>query len=241
MSISTPRYETVPISQIISRAKMQLRLLDTSQDNFLNILVCEALDHLNAASQCGKFQCDIDVCDQTAELPKGTIKLLGVRLACDAENVATNDPITNSLLNSRKQNSYIYADLSFLHQCGVSTTGMSSLDSTIQINKGHIHFNYDLGIDKICVATLGLLLDEHGNSVVFKRYERALWNYACSVYAQAYPENFNQYLIEKWDRTWVAQKNRIKGEDRMNEFMNDRVEIAQLMTALTTSAIILTR
>lgn len=231
----TGRYDTISMEQVISRIKMKLRLTDSSNDDYLNVLACEALDSMNAASQQGKFECPIKVCDRTAKLPKGIIKFLAARIPCDTENAATNDPITNQLINWNKQYPLIYADVTFLNQCGCNTSGMIPYANTIEINNGHIHFNSDMNIDEITVAFLGLRVDEFGNSIIFQRYERALTNYACAEYADSFKEDFTEGQIQRWNATWVAQKAKIEGEDRMNNFENDRFEIAALANGLMVS------
>lgn len=233
----TGRYDTITMNQVISRIKMKLRLIDSSQDDYLNVLACEALDSMNAASQQGKFECPIKVCGQTAKFPKGIIKFLAARIPCSEDQNITNDPITNQLFNWQKQQPLIYADTTFLNQCGCDTTGMLPYNyaNTIQINNGYLHFNRNMEIDEITIAFLGLRVDEFGNSIIFQRYERALTNYACAEFADSFKEDFTEGQIQRWLATWVAQKAKIEGEDRMNNFENDRFEIAALANGLMVS------
>lgn len=230
----TDRYSTISIEQVISRIKLKLRLQNTTEfDDMFETLICEGLDSLNASSQQGKFECEVEVCGQTAKLPKGLIRFLAAQLPCDAS--VTNNPINDQTINLQRQIPMIYADLTFLNQCGCNVTGWRPFTNTIQINNGHIHFNMDLGVDKIVIAWLGLKVDEFGNSVIFQRYERALTNYACAEYADSFKENFTEGQIQRYYATWVAQKSKIEGEDRMNDFQNDRVEISFLMSRLLVS------
>jgi hypothetical protein len=87
----TGRYEEILIDEVIARAKMQLRIATTTEhDDTLEVFISEALDHLDCASQLVKKQCCIDVCDHVSELPKGFVRILGLRPVC-------SDTTTNSI------------------------------------------------------------------------------------------------------------------------------------------------
>jgi len=223
----TPIYDTVSVESVIARCKLQLRLIDSSHDNYLEMLIMESLDHLSAYSQLVKKQCVISVTDKTAKLPGGLVRFLGLRLCCD-ETPQTNDPITDSLL--KNQNLFFYADTKFLNQCDIDSAGFNNFADVFQINNGFIHFNQDLGITEAVIAYL---------SLIYQRYERALTNYACYMFTLAYSENYNQYIIEKYNQTWVEQKHFLRGQDNMNDFLNNKREIGNLMTALKVSKTVL--
>ena len=232
----TPIYDTVSVESVIARCKLQLRLIDSSHDNYLEMLIMESLDHLSAYSQLVKKQCVISVTDKTAKLPGGLVRFLGLRLCCD-ETPQTNDPITDSLL--KNQNLFFYADTKFLNQCDIDSAGFNNFADVFQINNGFIHFNQDLGITEAVIAYLALNTDDDGNSLIYQRYERALTNYACYMFTLAYSENYNQYIIEKYNQTWVEQKHFLRGQDNMNDFLNNKREIGNLMTALKVSKTVL--
>lgn len=221
----TERYEEIGIDEIIARTKVQLRIATTTEhDDTLELFISEGLDSLDCSSQLVKKQCCIDVCDDhMAKLPKGFVRFLGLRPICSSGSA-----------NNRSSN-IIYADISFLHKNSCSTSGLCDYRDGFQINKGYIHFNSDFTADKIDIAYLGLNVDEFGRTLIYKRYERALMNYACYQFSMAFKEEYTNYQTDMWNRTWVEQRTKIIGEDIVNDFMNDRYEIAKLMNGLIVS------
>lgn len=215
----TPLYSEISVESIISRCKLQMRIIDSAQDNYLAMLIYEGLDHLNALSMLVKKQCEIVVTDKTAKLPKDLVRFLGARLCCDGATVNAN----NTLL--------LYADTKFLNNCKVGTEGFVNYIDYFQINNGFIHFGRDMGIDKVVIAYLALNTDEDGNTVIHQKYERALTNYACYMFALSFNEDFNQYTIEKYNQTWVEQKNYLKGKAVMEDFELNKREISELMNS----------
>lgn len=238
--MSTPTYNEISIESVIARAKLQLRLIDNSNDDYLEILIGEGLDSMDCASQLIKRQCEIEVCDRTAKLPVGFVKFLALRFDCDSNVDPTNDPIQNQLFNRLRQFPMVYADTTFLNQCGIDCNSngsfvVNNFTNTFQINKGHIHFNFDPQVDTITLAFLGLNVNEFGKTLIYQRYERALAAYACYQFAMAFKEEYTNYIVENYNRTWIEQRNKIIGSDYMNNFSQDRFEISALMNGLMVS------
>ena len=218
----TGRYEEILIDEVIARTKMQLRIATTTEhDDTLEVFISEALDHLDCASQLVKKQCCIDVCDHVSELPKGFVRILGLRPVCA-------DTTTNVY-------DMVYADVKYLHKNNCGTTGCVDYREGFQINKGFIHFNSDVTFTKADLAYIGLNVDEFGRTLIYKRYERALMNYACYQFSMMFKEEYTNFQTEMWNRTWVEQRSKIIGEDVLNDFMQNRHEIATLMNGLIVS------
>lgn len=239
----TPRYETIVVDQVISRAKVQLCLLDSSNDLFLEMAIFEALDHLDCASELSKECCEIDVCDGIAKLPKGLVRFLAMKIPHHTEDHKHNEEPTATPRGGFGHNQFlIYADTDFLNKCGCNGR-YNNFFKTFQINKGYIHLGDNHShLDKIMVAYLGLNVDEFGRTLIYKRYERALMAYACQMFMLAFKSEYTNYEVEMYRKTWVEQKNYLKGQDRMAEFELDKLEISALMlTRLITPRIYLNR
>lgn len=215
----TPRFEEISVEEVIARAKAQLRIMNTSEfDDFLEMLIFEGLGSLDNLLQLVKKQCDIEVCSQVAKFPDDFVKLLAVRMSDGQDN-----------------GTVVYTDTNFLKNCYVDFSGnknVFSLNEGFQIVKNFLHFNSDTNISKITIAYLGVNTDEYGRAMIYSKYERALMAYACYMYALAYAEKFNQYIIEEYKNTWKNQRSKIIGENAMFDFQNDKREICNLMTAL---------
>jgi len=229
----TPTFSTISIEEVITRAKAQLRLGNTAEyDDYFSIMVYEALGSLNALSQLIKKQCCLTFQGSTAQLPKDYVRYLALKL--DVAPSTTNDPIANQVLNGCQM--FLYADLSFLTQCGCNVGGALNWNrGGFQINNGFIHLNSDIEILEANLAYLGLNVDEEGRSLIYERYERAVASYLCYMFSLAWAEKFNQYVIEEYKRTWQAQKAKMVGQDVAQDFQDNKREIQNIWNALLVS------
>lgn len=50
-----------------------------------------------------------------------------------------------------------------------------------------------------------------------------------------FKEEYTNFQTEMWNKTWVEQRSKIIGEDVLNDFMQNRHEIATLMNGLIVS------
>jgi len=220
---------------------MSLRITNTNEhDNFLAILGYEALDSLNALSQLIKKQCDITFTNNISELPKDFIKLLALKIN-SCHNNDTNDPINNQLFNNCGL--ALYIDTKFLNLCGcdVGSWGLNNLtpyNQGFQINGRFLHFNFSSELTEIQTATLayfGLNIDKDGNSLLYRRYERAIAAYMCYKFTMAWSEMFNQYLINEYKQEWVNQKSKLVGQDVAQDNQQNKFEINKFFNALLVS------
>jgi len=237
----TPTYEEISVREVIANAKMKLRLTNTTEhDLYLEVLANEALDSLDALSQLVKDQCDLTFTNNQAELPKNFSKLLALRLN-GCTTTLTNDPIANQLINNC--NIAVYVDTKFLDTCGCDTNSWGINNITpygqgFQINKGFIHFNYSQDVAQVNTAVLaymGLNVDENGDSVIYRRYERAVSAYVRTNFMLTWAENYNQYVIEKASREWVNQRSKLIGQDVAKDFQNNKYEINKYFNSLLVS------
>ena len=237
---STPVYKTISVKDVISRAKIQLRLVTSEFDEYLRIMLFEALNSLNAISQGEKKQCKLTFTDNTAELPKDLIKFIALRIGNASSNDPANDPIARQIFSQCQF--AVYVDTPFLTTCGCDfgLFGNNTLSYTngFQINNGFIRFNFDASIVEIqdaTIAYMGLNVDDDGNSTIYERYERAVANYMCFMFTLSYSEKYNQYIIENYKQQWTYQAARIKGQDVARDFQNDKYEIGRMVRALIVS------
>lgn len=208
-------YNEISVEEIISRAKIQCRCANSTEyDSYFEIVIMEGLGALKILSKSVKKQCDITITDGTAELPKDFVRFLAFKATCNSDTLIT------------------YADTTFLESCGCGILGMQNWTDNVQINKGYIHFNNNTSLENGILAYIGLNVDKDGKALIYERYERALFNYACWQYTQMYFEKFNQYIIDGYHQQWVASASRLKGEDNANSFQNDKWEIGQMINTL---------
>ncbi len=217
------RFSTISVDQVLTRTKLQLRIFDNAQDDYLSILIYEGLRHVDALPMLVKKNVKLCVSDGKAKLPCDFNKMLAVR------GVVLGD-IGNQHLCAQR----VYVDTNFFRECGLNCdSNMQDFSTTFQINNGYIF----LGSggeepDEIQLAYMGLNQDEHGNLLIYEDYERALFNYACCQFMMAFNENYNQYLIDRHNRTWVAQKNWLRGEAARYDFENTKFQIRLTFNAI---------
>lgn len=218
------QYENISIEEVIARTKVQLNLTHGSDyDDALSIFIYEGLSSLGVLSQLSKKQCSLSITNGMAQLPHGFVKLIAVR--ADIIN-DTNDPTANNT-----QCQYIlYADQMFLNNCGCNETAQS-----FQINNGFIHFNSSAQFANAQIAYFGLNVDEDGRHLIYSKYERALMNYACWMFALNHFDKYHQYIISTYESIWVAQKAKIKADDVRDNFELNKRDIQTILSALVTS------
>ena len=226
------RFSTITVDEVLASAKMQLRLTNTTEfDDFLEILINEALRSLNCLSLLEKRQCDLDIIDLKSELPVGFQRLLGLRFL--KTNSVSGDDICFNLL---------YVDKKFLNDCKCNTSGRNLVNftETFQIQQGFIFYNSDIGATEVTLAFLGFNVDEFGRIEIFERYERALRAYACYKFTLSYPEDFKESTTQRYQNEWRAQKQWIRGDDMQNDFMKNRWEITKLFNTMLLSDLTVT-
>lgn len=213
------RYETISIEEIVAGCKMQLRIVDSSFDDFLSMYVHEGIRNLNCLSLFEKRQCTLDIIDLKSLLPIGFQQLLGLRYS----RTTAGDSIFQNML---------YVDKRYISTVSATT---SNYENTFQISKGYIHYNDNVNATEATLAYLGLNTDEFDNLIVYADYERALRAYACYNYALAFPEDFKENTTQRYLNTWKAQKMYIKGSDVQNDFKNRKYEMSKIFKAFLLS------
>lgn len=230
------RFTTIGIEEIITSAKMQLRLQNTSEyDDYLDMKIREGARHLCALSIFQKRQCSLEINDGKAKLPKGFFRLLGARFK---NLTVTVDDITTIQTGCSR---ILYVDKAFMNDCNCNTTDTATIldySQGFQIVGDIIHVGSAITAEAIEVAYLSFNTDDSGNIIFYEDYERALSNYACYQYCLSFSENFNQYVVNEYKQTWISQKNWIKGSDVANAAQQDKRGIQAVFNALVLSPIV---
>ncbi len=236
----SPTYENIGINEVVARAKVQLLLTNTSDyDNFLEMAIFEAMGSLGLLSQLVKDECPLNVTDGIADLPKNFIKLIAVRADVNVDP-DSNDPITSQFSQC---GILLYADTPFLTSCGCNNgadgfafNSWNFPYQSYQINKGRIYMNCPSGtITNAKIAYYGTNVDDKGKAVIFSRYERALFNYACWQFTLAHVKDYNQYVIETYAAIYRAQRSMLQAQDVRFKFENEAREIQNILSAFVVS------
>lgn len=235
----TPRNEHISIGEVISRCRIQLRLTNTTDYNdFLELMIREAMGSLGVLSMLKKDESPLSIVNGVAKLPDNFVKLIAIVADVNADP-ESNDPITAQLSQCGL---LLYADVPFMNSCGCNADGAFAFNAfnfpfqSYQINNGYVHINNPHGtITNAKIAYYGTNTDENGYAIIFSRYERALFNYACWMFTMTNPEKFNQYIIEKYENIWKAQKGMLMAQDVRFSFELEKREIQNILGALVVS------
>lgn len=223
------KYDTITVDEVIARAKMQLRISNTTEhDLFLEVLAEESLRRLSPLDMYIKRMCKLEVVDRKAKLPKGFYKLIGLRYV---DPTVTGDACNFAL----------YVDSGFLSDCECDTSIATSSfvrdqNQGFQIVGNYIHFNQDIGITEATLAFIGMNYNDSDRLIVYERYEVAMAFYLCYMFALSFPFEYNQNTIDRFNRQWVAQRAKVRGEAAASQFQFDKREVQNAFTALATSA-----
>jgi len=216
------RYSTITIDQVLTRTKAQLRIFDGAQDDYLQILIYEALRHVDAQPMLIKKCVKLCVVDGKATLPCDFYKLLAIK-----------GVMTGVVGNQELYTTRVYVDTNFVRESGYGDSEFQDYSAAFQLNGGYIFLGGGgTEPDEIHLAYLGLNQDNDGNLLIYEDYERALMNYACYQFCMAFNENYNQYLIDRYNRAWAAQKNWLRGEAARIDFENTKFQIRLTFNAI---------
>jgi hypothetical protein len=212
----------ITLADCVARAKMQLGLASTTDnDIWFEVLADEAAKHLNCLSIYVKKQCNIEIENGKAKLPCGFGRLVGMRF-CDTDS--------GNFLEG------IYADMKFLTldcSCtGEELNGYLPYNSLFEIIDDYIHFHTEPASDNATLAYIGLNVDDNGMLIIYEKYERAIWNYICSMYADQNPEKVPSRTAMKYHEVWKSQKAWLKGEDVKDNYIDTKRQVREWSKAL---------
>lgn len=206
---------TIGIEEVIAHIKLQLNVTHTTEyDDYFTIQINEGLRHLDCLSLLVKKTCQVEICDNKAELPCGFVRLLAART------------------NGDNWGQMIYSDLKFLARSGCDTQNVCAYTDTFQINNGYIIFNNITEAESILVAYLGYNTDDNGRLLIYEDYERALVAYSCYKFGLSFFESVPSEVRRDYKSEWINQKAWIKGMDARASFQLTKLEIHLTVNAM---------
>lgn len=242
MPLDTLTYEQIPISNAVSRAKMQLGLGGTTDnDIWFETLADEAARHLGCLSLLVKKNCKIDIINGKAKLPCGFYKLLGLKFDIaftdfipDPNNPPPAGANPNQGGNQYPYNPYyfdaVYADLKFLNDWGVDgQTNFQPYQSVFEIIGNYIHFHSPPATGIATLSYMGWNKDEDGMIIIYENYERAIWNYICYMFTLQNSDRYPVSTRMDYRETWKSQKAWLKGEEVLEHFRNTKQQVQEWM------------
>lgn len=227
---SSGTYNVVTNDQIVSSAKMQLKIEVSDDDIWFEKLVNEGVRHLDCLSLFVKKIAQLDVQDNIAKLPPGFFRLIGLR---------TGTPGNCGLAT--------YVELDFIVQCGCSPqTWVQPAVNLFEIQNGYIYFHPNpttvdpvtneivppVPIESAVIAYFGMNVDDTGLYQVYDHYERALTAYVCWRYCQQNFEKYPAAIRAEYNAEWITQKKWIKSIEQQNNFRYTRKQIAEWVNAI---------
>lgn len=225
-------YQEISVEEIISAAKMQLRLSGTTEyDDWFELLVYEAIRSIDSLSCFTKRNCTLNIVDYKAKLPDGFQRLLGLRFLC--EDVDDEQNISLSSFSDP----FIYVDSKFFSDCGCDLNNelVRHYSTFVQIQGSYLYINTDLTITGVRMAFLGLNVNDQGMPVVYDYYQRCLVSYICWRYTRSYSEMYREADIRSYEADYYAQRGWIKATDVKENFINNKRKIGALMNGLLVS------
>lgn len=210
----------IDVKQVITSAKLQLRIESADMDAWFEKLANEGVRHLDSLNLWVKKVMVLDVKDNAVRLPDNFRRIIALRLGADGDCTQA-----------------MYVELPFIKQCGCSQT-VDTLDSTgiFEIQGNQIVFHNDIDATQVTLAYFGFR-EEDGLLQIEDDYERALTAYICWKYTvanfQEYPPNVQQhYMME-----WAAQKKWIKSNEVYDHFKRTKRQVAEVVKALLTDKV----
>lgn len=225
-------FEQIPVKEIISHVKTKLRLQDTTEhDDEFELLAYRCIRLIDSLSIFAKHNCEIDVCDSKAVLPKGFQRLLGLRLLCD-EATALDTTGTTLFYDN-----FIYVDSKFLMDCSCDLDDplYRNSSSFFSMNNGYLYFNSNLDITGVRVAYMGLNLNDEGLPMIYDYYEECIECFICWNFTLSFSELYKDSVIRSYETRYYSQRAWVRATDQKNNFTMNKRKIGELATALLVS------
>jgi hypothetical protein len=222
----------ISVDEIISAAKMQLRLQNTTEhDDWFELLVYEAIRRIDSLSCFVKRTCTIDIMDHKGVLPKGFQRLLGLRFLCDDLNENQGHSLSSFF------DPFIYVDSKFLMdcECDLNNPLIRHYSTFVNIQGEFLYVNTQFDITGVRMAFLGLNVDENGLPVVYDYYQPCLTDYICWKFTRAYSSEYREADIRSYEAGYYAQRAWVKATDVKEDFIKNKRKIGELMNGLLVS------
>lgn len=212
----------IDVRQVITSAKMQLRIESADSDAWFENLVHMGMRHVDSLDVFVKQVRQLPIKDGVVCLPKGFRQLIAFRTG--VEGACSKG---------------IYVDMPFIKNCGcsINVTDMVQMEGAAEIQNDKLVFHTETTDTECTLAYMGLNVDDNGIMLIPDDYERGLTAFVCWKYTQ---QNFEQYPItvsETYRREWLAQKKWLRSVAVQNDFRNTRRQISEVVKALVSDKI----
>lgn len=221
----------VSSTQIVTRAKMRLRLMETSEHDLEILkLIEEGARGLNASSTY-KISChEAEIDCNKAKLPDcyESLEYFCVNGCCgNCTSPPETIPPTPVVCSCP---SVFYFSKSALINSGCDDNSCGWYGNYFYIQNGYIYFSSTVTATSLKIWYVGFNVDENGLMVINEECERGLSAYAAFQFASSRPEAY-QSQIGLWNAEWVAQKRYINGKKIIREFKLQKADISLLVNA----------
>lgn len=211
------RYTTIPISNAISRAKMELNLEHTQEyDPYLLIIANDALMHIGSVDQISEHSAVYDIVDNKVSLPAGLVSLVAF-IFVDDDGCPSGSG---------------YVDETKILKGPIG--GWLDWGYSIQANDGgQIVFDCsaDLPTEKVRLFWEGRLVDKYGVSLMHEMEERGVAAYICYKFARRFPSLYDRGMIGDFKKEWENQKRFLRADAVVNSYRQNRGKIQDLWNA----------
>lgn len=220
--MTTGQFDTIPLSYVRDSAKLLLGIRDTVlHDQVIDFHITQCISNvLRSSGLTGVQNCTLPICDNSAKLPHGLMKLIGVRAPIN-QNSESQTVIPTTL-------SWIYLDRAFINEYDNSVIGGENLVNNLMIRDGYIYFNNPPeDLTEVEIAWLGQLLDDDGNFKVYAKYQMCLQFYAAYMVGITNPTRWPQ--AKEYYNRFLAAKDAARGRDAKDKFDETRTQIRGLL------------
>jgi hypothetical protein len=226
MGVKAGTYYRVPLEDAIFEAKKYLKIEDTMDDDFLEILAWNAVRHIMPLSNVMFDVQKLPVCGGVVQLPKNVLRFLWFRIC---------EPKTSENVPTTFSRSFFYADLPFLKNCGCdSDESVKNGLNVVSVRDGKLVFrnNGNIYFDHIEIAFVGYVVDENGVFTVTDIVKQAVVYRICSEYSTVNSQKYDNFQKQVWMSKATAMMNKVKGDDFYENFKQNIDQVQGIARAM---------
>ena len=230
----------VSSEQIITRAKIRLRLLDTTvHDATLEKLINEAATyHLDALNSYIISCCELEIDDcYKAKLPDSAVDLICFSFpyasgctGCCADCMNDRNPGFQCSCPT-----YFIADRNVLTDFCGNGASACMMGNVFDVQGGYLTFPSTINQPVVKVWYRGYNVDNDGIAILDEKQERALSAYAAWQFAVAYYKNYFPEQRREWKQEWIAQKRWLRGDANQRDAKLHKTELSSIARAILLS------
>lgn len=248
MKIQDGDYSHITIDQIISSAKMRLRIESGDDDIFIERYANEGARHFDSLNTFIKKDCELEIINGKAKLPNGFYQMLSVSPYNSGNFLYVDIPflrncgavIANNFISSHGlfqiQDGYIYfsVERNFSQNHGTSVLGTSG-EPYPPLNVSNVQNGPPFETHKIRISYISMNVDKNGMMVVYSDMERGLVAYCVWMYMLDSPAGkYTAQQIQSNEQIWTNQKSWYKSTQFQNNFRNTKRQVASVVNGWIT-------